>query len=45
MQRLLHIHHNSKSDDTKNSGIPEGSGIVMKEKETVERERVKARLH
>lgn len=42
---LLNAHRNSKSDDTKNSVIPEGSGTVMKEKETVERERVEAWLH
>lgn len=45
LQMLLQTRRNTKSDHTKNSGLPEGSGTVMKEKKTVERERVKAWLH
>ena len=42
---LLHILCNTKINHTKNSVRCDGSGTVMKGKETVERERVKAWLH
>lgn len=32
LQMLLQTRRNTKSDHTKNSGSPEGSGTVMKEK-------------